>query len=860
MTTITILTRRNVSRERQTVASRRLLLPLAGWCVAVIAGCAEMESGPLGPAETTSPAISASAAPAPTTSSDTEGSQGSGPADADAVNATSRADSTPTPASSGATLSAADTAEIAQLTTYAAQLEAALKAMEEAHPGPSSPTTQPQPLPTVEELMEPVNRGDGAAFSAALEHLVRGGQKEFVRMTEFFKQTEIDRPKIDAITHHPQLIFAVLRVAALYPDETAKYSRHLLAATKSEPESWIRRELYNFLPVFINHHEGRYPELRRDFEADIIDQIGFGATYLYKMSLAMRDLNFYPPAELFYPILKDESKRPIHGLTLNILLQRGEEALPVLRRYLEDSENFNSGSIGPIVSTLHNIERNLGKPTTVKALLDHEAPSLRRTALFVYFNEERDADEVPRIVDHLNSETSPFAEKQRLISVVGRRSPALLDLLCAQSEEDIPHPAIREALLKTQAAAARREARRQAREAKKADAQEGGADGKKSSKLASPNAAAEDTSDADAQDASESGSRPTLIDTLAPEVARLRRRVSDLEIALARKRNQVPLEGWVRTINARTAGAEATPGRGDAAVVARLMQSFHRLDGPALNRDIGQLLAQGEASHATLYDFLHELEQGRREARSLGYNYALSYSLSHLAVLHADNLAKFAHYVFAAPLGDKSSARRLLLDFVPVLVRFHRGRYSGLEHALKEEIRTRLTERRGDLQVYYGMMMTLGYNPPIEVFDRLLATASTHVEIRPIVHHLEARNSVEAIEMLREAVRRTPVSRGWKASIFLGSLGQMTAPEASEALLQLASGRSPHRGAALHAYLASPRDTSCLPLLFVFLTSDAPAREKLQIAQRLKSQPELLAALRTRETELPADVRQALGE
>jgi len=327
------------------------------------------------------------------------------------------------------------------------------------------------PPADVKAMLEMIGRGEAVQLSRELEkHLLRGPEGYAV-MHDFFHEADIQHEKIDALTHHPQLIYCILRLVALYPNEVAEASRHLIKATKDRPESWIRRELFNFLPVFILHHPGRYPELRRELEEDIVYQIEMGGAFLYKVSLAMRDLDFRPPVEIFLPLLLDPKKYELHGMVVEHLAGRKEEGLEILCRYLHESRDFKTPTVGAVLSAVMSLEKGLepGKASgRVEKLLEHPDADLRRAAYFVYFEEPRDVAELPRVIDLLNSESCTLLQKRAFITLLAQKSLDLFQVLFEQADGGLKDEAVKAHVRRTAEALARRKAKKQASAPKQA--------------------------------------------------------------------------------------------------------------------------------------------------------------------------------------------------------------------------------------------------------------------------------------------------------------------------------------------------------------------------------------------------------
>ncbi|MCZ6795717.1 MAG: hypothetical protein O7J95_19090, partial [Planctomycetota bacterium] len=210
-------------------------------------------------------------------------------------------------------------AEVRALESRVEELEKSLRAIEATAPAGTAR------LPDVATLFEILGRLDGPAMFRTLETLLLSGEDGFSVIHQFLHEADLDRPRILTLTHDPQLVFGLLRLVGLHVAEVAELSAYLMDATARRPQSFIRREIFNFLPVFLNHHRGRFPELRRRLEEDIVQQLEMGGDYLYKVSLAIRDLEFQPPVEPLEGILRDPARAENHGTICDYLARGGPD-------------------------------------------------------------------------------------------------------------------------------------------------------------------------------------------------------------------------------------------------------------------------------------------------------------------------------------------------------------------------------------------------------------------------------------------------------------------------------------------------------------------------------------------------------
>lgn len=276
---------------------------------------------------------------------------------------------------------------------------------------------------TREELMECLERLDGKGMYSTLEGQLLKGEGGYRELLGFFVACDDEHEKILTLAHDPHMVFPLLRLVARYPDQAAGLCAHMIRNTRENPATFIRREIYNFLPVFLNYHRGRYPELRQLLKEDIVYQLTRGGKYLYKMSLAMRDLQFKPPVEALLPILYNLKEPAPHGLVMSHLAGRGEEGFAALVRFVEESGNSSHPSVSQVLIHIFNIAE-AGRKDVAKQFLEHKDPAIRRTATFHYFRYPREAADLQRALDLLNADVT-VAQRILLLGFLERKSPAI---------------------------------------------------------------------------------------------------------------------------------------------------------------------------------------------------------------------------------------------------------------------------------------------------------------------------------------------------------------------------------------------------------------------------------------------------
>jgi len=311
--------------------------------------------------------------------------------------------------------SATEQAELEALRIKAAALEAQFAGLETKEPAP--PGTVPQ------KLMGHLDKLDGQGLYRTMEERLLGGEDGHRDLLEFLLACDQDRDKLLTLVHDSRLVFALLRLVARYPGETADFSGYLIRNTRAVPDSFIRREIYNFLPVFLNYHRGKYPELRQLLKEDIVFQLKAGGEYLYKLTLAMRDLQFKPPIEAMEPILHNLKSQTSHGVVIAHLAGRGDEGLQALVRFVEKSGDSSHQSVSQALIRIIDVDA-LGRKGLARRFIEHKDPVLRKTATFHYFRHPRELVDYERALGYLNSEVT-VAQQTLIIGQLKRKSPLI---------------------------------------------------------------------------------------------------------------------------------------------------------------------------------------------------------------------------------------------------------------------------------------------------------------------------------------------------------------------------------------------------------------------------------------------------
>ena len=685
---------------------------------------------------------------------------------------------------------------------------------------PSAPA--PSPLPGVPALMDALVRKDGKTLYSLCEPLLLRGPDGFAVLHDFFHAADVDHPKILTLTHDPQLLYGLLRLTAFRPREVAELSRYLMRVTRDRPKSFIRREIYNFVPVFLKHHDGCFPELWKELEQDLVFQIESGADFTNKVLYALRELRFEPPERAWLALLETPGARAAHPPAIAHLAARGADGLRVLARHVKESKDGASPTVRQALRTIGEKETT-EEPEILAPFLADSRPEVRRAAREGYLSRPRGAEGAPRALEYLEGEDEPRA-RTVLLSLIRRNSPEMIAAL-KERAGDVRDPRLKEILLAERMPALR----------------------KRPDSLGA------------------SAPAPAPVGDDAPGL------VARLEEMLREEASPTPpgatppsVAGIVPTHSAAVAASKSQPGAGDRAGVAELLARFERRDASGLAASLERWLSKGDAAHETLRDFVFEVDRRPIEEHAAAKSYQISFAIMHPVTLREAETARFVHYILEATRDRPgSAARAMILEFAPIVVRYHAGRFPELRGYLERIVLDGLAAGGEGLPQCYTIMETLGFVPPIALVEGLLGKARSSAEVNPLVEHLKARNDADAVRAVTRILSLEPRFQDPKAAALLGALAAMTTPDAEQALLAyLHSGSAQKRDAAAVAYFGVERGDSAVALALEYLNSPSGVKEKTQWIQRMRQRnPGLVESIRPKADQVQFElVREALQE
>jgi hypothetical protein len=286
----------------------------------------------------------------------------------------------------------------------------------------------------VEALLRRIDERDGPGLLAELESLLLSGERGLPTLLDLCLRLDADPQRALAVVGVPQVSFSLAHLALRHEVEAARCAHYLLAATRGAEQPFTRSLLFRWFPVLLRFHRGKLPDLERDYREAILARLGSGKGDLAAHYAAMSALECWPPVPVLEGLLGQarglqQIAPPLEALEK---IDDGDAAL-ALRRLLDAPRPARDIKVTMILASLARMEHG----EAVRLLDEHlRSPSsaLRVEAHRAYFSLPRDADSLPLLVELLNTESIPAAQKGQVIAILARRNPRLLASLKASSD------------------------------------------------------------------------------------------------------------------------------------------------------------------------------------------------------------------------------------------------------------------------------------------------------------------------------------------------------------------------------------------------------------------------------------------
>ena len=279
----------------------------------------------------------------------------------------------------------------------------------------------------VDGLMALFDKRDGRTMSIEIEKLLHAGRTGWEVIYKFFDRCDKEDPKILTLAHDAQLTYGLVRVVHLFPRKTGEFIAYLMKATESQKDSFIRREIFNFLPQFLRFHEGEFSTLRENLTTQLDLQLEAGGEYLYKTLLAIDKLGYSPPVEKFVPILNNPAVMTSHNMAIEHLAKQGEEGVKALGGYLASVTDFNKPTPRTALRVIADLETVTARQI-IQTYLKSPHPVTRESAVVAYFIKKRDVVDSHHALAYLNS-NAEFRRKRSFVRRIARSNKDILSEL-----------------------------------------------------------------------------------------------------------------------------------------------------------------------------------------------------------------------------------------------------------------------------------------------------------------------------------------------------------------------------------------------------------------------------------------------
>ena len=169
--------------------------------------------------------------------------------------------------------------------------------------------------------------------------LRKGGS--FAVLFDFFHH--LDQHPREAVLVYADfnVAFAMMNMVMRNEERIGRFAHYLLYATLPSPEAPSRRLLYGYLPLFLQFHEGRFPDLREALFEDIDRQLSLRKMSLRVVFDAMPRVGYFPEIEKVQKLLLgSESLRDAQIVLEHLVWRDDDDAALVVSRYIEKLQDY----------------------------------------------------------------------------------------------------------------------------------------------------------------------------------------------------------------------------------------------------------------------------------------------------------------------------------------------------------------------------------------------------------------------------------------------------------------------------------------------------------------------------------------
>ncbi len=341
------------------------------------------------------------------------------------------------------------------------EMEAAQKAVKE--PPPVSGAEEPAVFSTapwakdekgpaaavageVDKLLSFVARIDGVGLVREMEKMMAKGDQGHAALQGFLHALDKDARLGSRLTGKYDIAFALMHLAMLQEEGLARMAHAYFASTRTTNRTLVRSHLYNFFPVFLEFHRGRFPDLERDMKAEIFQLVRSGDKRVRTLLTAATWLDYYPAIEVLEERLEAARDFQSHSaLILHLESRDDKDAVRVLRRFAIKNMHIRGGAVSQALVALARMSEPAAEAVFKELTWTKDAVAYSK-AVRAQFSVPRNDGYTPEARRYLNSQVK-FGDKKSFIIRLRTSNPAILAEL-RKTIDQISSEEVRQYLLK----------------------------------------------------------------------------------------------------------------------------------------------------------------------------------------------------------------------------------------------------------------------------------------------------------------------------------------------------------------------------------------------------------------------------
>ena len=298
----------------------------------------------------------------------------------------------------------------------------------------------------VDKLLSFVARIDGVGLVREMEKMMAKGDQGHAALQGFLHALDKDARLGSRLTGKYDIAFALMHLAMLQEEGLARMAHAYFASTRTTNRTLVRSHLYNFFPVFLEFHRGRFPDLERDMKAEIFQLVRSGDKRVRTLLTAATWLDYYPAIEVLEERLEAARDFQSHSaLILHLESRDDKDAVRVLRRFVIKNMHIRGGAVSQALVALARMSEPAAEAVFKELTWTKDAVAYSK-AVRAQFSVPRNDGYTPEARRYLNSRVK-FGDKKSFIIRLRTSNPAILAEL-RKTIDQISSEEVRQYLLK----------------------------------------------------------------------------------------------------------------------------------------------------------------------------------------------------------------------------------------------------------------------------------------------------------------------------------------------------------------------------------------------------------------------------